>query len=918
MLFQQFVYVLRFVAFYTALVVTSQCLWTQSTRDLQLQSETFGSAGTEFWFAIPPNEQNPFPVDDLAIYVTSMYNTTITVTQPDKTSYTRDITAGVTRILNDARQETSWSWEVRESEKVRDLGIRITSLHPVTVNVLSSKVTTADGFLVLPKHQLGTEYFVTSYWDFKEVRGWAGGFIVVASEDNTTVDIDLRGVGGNVARTAGGRLIGTGQPFSVTLNAGQVYMVKGDGTSRASFDLSGTHVTSDKPVGLIPFHERTTMPNMLIHGNGRNTLNEMALPVPMCGKQYVTSNVNRQTSGAAGRGDVYRILATKDNTQWSVRCYNKATRELFTSQGGILEKAGDFVDITQTQVVTDLLDGYSVWTASNPVYVTQYSPSSSFDNDPEFDPFMWNNLAQEFWSRNVFFQVATDPKFEKHQVTVFVEVAPESDTAVLDSVRLNGVPLVNHPNTLSERDLKSSRVPDTRVFVTTILLSGKTDSMYYVTGTPSTRSAVTVAGVGNSDAYGWSTGARHANIVAVDSVPPVISETSTTATSVSLSITERRSQPSPVRPIPLPSDQVESGICTVWLDSASNMNLTTWIRPTSGKLDSTTAVVEQIDLLKAASGKLAAMDFAGNISYRTVSIAQKDRPTIVTSDVGNVRVGTTARNYIAISNGSPAPLTITSVSITGTSADSVSWSIVTPTSFVIPASTTDSIALDFTPTLPYVSIASCTVVTNVGPLTGTLSARAVAPRIAVSARSIIAPSMDDYCDTVVRIQNIGDDTLSISRIESSNLMIRVTPLSQPLHLAPNVDTAIRICYMPAKQGIDTAIITTYSDAYQRTIDSTMLLGMFGTTSVWYGAKGADGVTPHPVQDELTFMVPESLTGTGTFEVVDVDGSVILRGQTFIKQGLGMTISTRELMAGTYSLRVTAGTQTASTVFVKAP
>lgn len=901
-----------------AVLISTQTLWSQSLRNLQLQSETFGSAGTEFWFAIPPNELAPFPVDDLSIFVSSMYNTTITVSRPDKTSYTRDITAGVTRILNDARQETSWNWEVRESEKVRDLGIRITSLHPVVVYVLNSKVTTADGFLVLPKHQLGTEYFVTSYWDFQEIRNWAGGFIVVASEDNTTVNIDLRGVGGNVARTAGGRLIGTGQPFSVTLNAGQVYMVKGDATTRASFDLSGTRVTSDKPVGLIPFHERTTMPNMLINGNGRNTLNDMALPVPMCGKQYITSNVNRNPISAAGRGDVYRIFATQDNTQWSVRCYNKETRQLFTSQGGVLAKAGDFADITQTHFPIDLLDGYSVWSASNPVYVTQYSPSSSFDNDPEFDPFMWNNVAHELWPNSVFFQVAPDSKFEKHQVTIFVDIAPGLDTTVLDSVRCNGVKLVNHPNTLSGRELKSNRIPDTRVFVTTLLLTGKTDSMYYVTGTRNTRFAVTVAGVGNTDAYGWSTGARHPNIVALDSVPPVISETSTTATSVSLSITERRNQPSPVRPIPLPSDQVESGICTVWLDSASNMNLTTWIRPTSGKLDSTTAVVEQIDLLKAASGKLAAMDFAGNISYRTVSIAQKDRPTIVTSDVGNVRVGTTARNYIAISNGSPAPLTITSVSITGTSADSVSWSIVTPTSFVIPASTTDSIALDFTPTLPYVSIASCTVVTNVGPLTGTLSARAVAPRIAVTARSIIAPSMDDYCDTVLRIQNIGDDTLTVTQIESSSLLIRVTPVTQPVRLAPNADTTIRFCYMPVKEGVDTAIITTYSDAFQRTLDSTLLLGMYGTTSVWYGAQGASDVSPHPVQDELKLTVPESVAGNGTYEIVDLAGSVVQRGQTVLEQGLGMTIPARGLTAGSYSLRVTVGTQTVSTMFVKVP
>src|SRR5688572_28257777 len=33
--------------------------------------------GTEFWIAIPPNEKDPFPVDELEIYVASAYDTDV-------------------------------------------------------------------------------------------------------------------------------------------------------------------------------------------------------------------------------------------------------------------------------------------------------------------------------------------------------------------------------------------------------------------------------------------------------------------------------------------------------------------------------------------------------------------------------------------------------------------------------------------------------------------------------------------------------------------------------------------------------------------------------------------------------------------------------------------------------------------------
>jgi hypothetical protein len=105
-----------------------------------------GSQGKEFWITIPPNELLPFPTNELEIYVSSLFNTEIEVFDAATGHvYKRKVTAGEVRTLSDKRGETNWTWEVREFEQVMRKGIRIRSTQPISVHVLNSKTTTADG-----------------------------------------------------------------------------------------------------------------------------------------------------------------------------------------------------------------------------------------------------------------------------------------------------------------------------------------------------------------------------------------------------------------------------------------------------------------------------------------------------------------------------------------------------------------------------------------------------------------------------------------------------------------------------------------------------------------------------------------------------------------------------------------------------
>jgi hypothetical protein len=260
----------RYVSRFLALLFVSIAALTaaQAQRKVPTAEQILninGAQGTEFWIAIPPNEINPFPVDELEIYVASAFETEIEVFDAaGAKTYKRKIQPYEIRTLSDKRGETNWTWECREPEQVVKKAVRITAKKPISVYVLNSKVTSSDGYMAIPVNGWGTEYLATTYFDFREFKPWACGFIVIGRENGTEVTIQLRGTGELDGKTEGGRRLNSA-PFTILLDEGDVYMVKGDGETRGTFDLTGSKIKASKPVGMISFHERSTMPNLLIN-----------------------------------------------------------------------------------------------------------------------------------------------------------------------------------------------------------------------------------------------------------------------------------------------------------------------------------------------------------------------------------------------------------------------------------------------------------------------------------------------------------------------------------------------------------------------------------------------------------------------------------------------------------------------------
>ena len=448
------------------------------------------SFGKEFMIAIPPNDAQSVPTQALQILITSPYDATVQIFDYERGSRrTRKVSAGATLRLSDDRGETSWVWEVWEPDAALPKGIRITSDQPIAVWVLNSKVVSSDGYMALPIEQWGREYRVMSYYDFNEARPWAGGFLIVAKEQ-TSVRIKLQGsdVG---ALTSGGRRIG--DEYTVLLGEGEAYMVTGDATTRGGFDLSGTQITADRPIGVFGFHQRTTIPNLLIDGNGRNHLVEMLPPVSSYGTSFTTLELNRVRSNGLGSGDVFRLVASEDNTRWSCTYYDVRTGSLLGNQGGVLTRAGDVADISQTQQPTALVQGLAIWETDKPVALMQYSCSGTFDGDINLDPMMIGISPDNTMTSKVTAVMAQAQQFQTHELSVVVRTsrADPKYAANLASVRANG-------SQLPVRHVTGD------VHMASVKLSNEQPGAVVIEA----NSAVSISGkvYGSSfvDAYGWS------------------------------------------------------------------------------------------------------------------------------------------------------------------------------------------------------------------------------------------------------------------------------------------------------------------------------------------------------------------------------------------------------------------------------
>ena len=209
-----------------------------------------------------------------------------TITNP-RTGWqqTFNIDANSTYLYDNIDEHQAYM-EMSEYEQVLDKGLLITSTDTVSVYCSNIAAYSFDVSYVMPVQGLADDYIIQTYDQSTDNESHTSAFLIVATEDNTTIDITP------ACTTLGGRP--EGETFTITMDRGQCYQVRSHNGWYDSRDLSGSRVTARdcKKIAVFNGNNLTLIPTTSISDS--DCVFEQAMPVHSWGKRFiVTSSLGR-------------------------------------------------------------------------------------------------------------------------------------------------------------------------------------------------------------------------------------------------------------------------------------------------------------------------------------------------------------------------------------------------------------------------------------------------------------------------------------------------------------------------------------------------------------------------------------------------------------------------------------------------
>ena len=321
------------------------------------------SLGTNFWVAFMYMYSDYMFTNKLSLYISSPVAVTGTVTIPGFgiTNMFTLAAGSVTNITVGTNIMISSDYD----DVIETNGIHITTTgQPVSVYGFDYYPAVSAAFTCYPTPLLGTNYCIMARPSFYNVD--ESEFAVVATANDTAVTI---------TPSPSADLDGYLWTNTIVLHQGQTYQID---SSEATDDVTGTWITSDKPVAVFAGADIAKVPD--VYTSAGNPLVQEQLPVESWGTQALSM-------GFAGRtnGDSYRVLAAYDNTLVTITgavvtvAFNEddGTYTITTSNQTVevTNMAGGFYDI--------IIQGPVQFQADQPIQVAHFANGSYFDHSTE-------------------------------------------------------------------------------------------------------------------------------------------------------------------------------------------------------------------------------------------------------------------------------------------------------------------------------------------------------------------------------------------------------------------------------------------------------------------------------------------------------------------------------------------------------
>ncbi len=360
--------------------------------------------GTRFWATTTSNlVDQPAFSDDFGIVIANPTEglATVSVKRAGVVVNWTEVPAGESRALV-LPMIDELSAEYSESVLVQDAAYEVESNLPVAAyqfNPLhfesdSQYSFSNDASLLIPEHVLGTDYVVAAY-PSSAMRGSTGLAAIVATQDDTHVEVVLSAstLPGDVSRYQ------AGETLSVDLDAGEVLQLLS--AVLWDNDLTGSVVTSDRPISVIGGHSCANVPDAW---DACDHLEEVIAPSGTWGTEYVMT-APAHPDAVQRAVAFYRVVALEDGTHLE---FSPAVAEPQTLD------AGEVLELT-----TDL---DFVVTASSPILPMQYLIGAALTNQYSMsdlgDPSMSSGVPMS-QARDTYV-ILTPDTYEQNWINVVV------------------------------------------------------------------------------------------------------------------------------------------------------------------------------------------------------------------------------------------------------------------------------------------------------------------------------------------------------------------------------------------------------------------------------------------------------------------------------------------------------------------
>jgi len=554
--------------------------------------------GRDCWLAIPSNLWG----DDsngayIKIYITSPNNTTVWV---ETDSSLDSLSVNAYKVSEFHVRE---SLEMESSGYPENKGIHIFSrTADIEAYFMSHEAYSSDGSYIIPTIGWGTDYVVAAYGSAFEGGGTAlfdlpSECTIVADQDNTEVDItpscDCRQCrNGNASGNAQSSIVvyPQGEPQSFPLNRGQsLQLMPVMATDPDNFDMTGTIIHSNKPIGVIGASMEPNIPLDYPYGD---FVCEMIPPVRTWGKTYYATNPI-QPPGSLD--DFARYLFISSVPGQEIDRYDFAT-------GSHTE----CVIPNQYEFYWDELESAQRFTSNEPFLCVWYINSSTFPggNNGNGDPAECVINPKEQYTTSVVFQTPQVVGGNFTPYTNYADLIVADKDAKFTTFDGNSITVIGHfplDGVFSVYNVPRI-APGTHTVVQDLLKDSTAQGV-----------GVYMYGYGFDESYAWASPAGVSTPHSPDTVAPRV-ETITACYQTFVHVADSGQLPDTIAQ--------QSGLNTMRLDTAYNMAFlpnADWLDGSGTDTSGYTATV--LDPTKEGFLRVDVYDLAGNLT--TVTTAYK-------------------------------------------------------------------------------------------------------------------------------------------------------------------------------------------------------------------------------------------------------------------------------------------------------